>query len=340
MRYRSLIQLAPGQFSVHFPQPARDRQIARLEKMTQLLHPLPVSDLRAGELDETLPQIDILLTGWQSGTVDAELRRRMPNLKLIAHLAGTVKKVLTPDIAGEKLRVISATGANARPVAEFTLAHILLHLKRVTDWQRLYHGQRSALAVRRTTFNGPVGNTGRTVGIIGASRIGRRVVRHLRGHGIHVLLHDPYLTAQEARGIGAEKVTMETLLRRSDVVSLHQPLLPSTEKSFGAKEFALMQDGALLINTARGRIVDTPALEVAMADGRLHAVLDVTDPEPLNDDSPLWSLPNVSLTPHIAGSIGCEVSDMTDMVLDDIDRFCRGAPLESEVALDDWEKVA
>lgn len=98
--------------------------------------------------------------------------------------------------------------------------------------------------------------------------------------------------------------------------------------------------GALLINTARGRIVDTAALEAAMADGRLSAVLDVTDPEPLNDDSPLWDMPNVTITPHVAGSFGCEVCSMTDLVLDDIARFTRGEPLRHEVVLADWERVA
>ncbi|WP_226781613.1 hydroxyacid dehydrogenase [Oceaniglobus trochenteri] len=340
MRYRSLIQLKPQQFDIHFPPSCRDGHLSALAAMTELLAPGPVADLRAPEIDGALSQVDILITGWGSRPVDADLRRRMPNLKLIAHLAGTVKALLTPEIADSGLRVVNAVAANARPVSEFTVAHILLHLKRVEDWRRIYRERRSAMSTRTDPMQALVGNRGRTVGIVGASRIGRLVIGHLRRHQISVLLHDPFLSEDEVRDLGATKATMEQLLTQSDVVSLHQPLLPNTERSFGAAEFARMRDGALLINTARGRIIDTAALEAAMADGRLRAVIDVTDPEPLNDDSPLWDMDNVQLTPHIAGSFGHEVCDMTQLVLSDIERFCRGEPLQNEVAFGDWERLA
>lgn len=340
MRFSSLIQLAGSQFDIHFPSPCRAGTAARLAKITRLLHPTAVADLNSAEVAPLLPQVEVLVTGWHSHPVDADLRRRMPRLKLIAHLAGTVKSVLTRDVACSGIKVVNAAEANARPVAEYTLAHILLHLKRVPEWRRLYRLERSRIATRSTEFAGPVGNSGRIVGIVGASRIGRRVAEDLRRHRIEVLLHDPFVSAETAASFGARKVEMDELLRQSDVVSLHQPLLPSTERSFGAKEFARMRDGALLVNTARGRIVDATALEAAMADGRLFAVLDVTDPDPLPDNSPLWDMPNVSITPHVAGSFGCEVCEMTSLVLEDIERFSRGEPLHHEVAIENWERVA
>lgn len=340
MRFTSLVQLAPAQFDIHFPESCRADNTAKLDALTDVLHPGPVTDLMAPELEALLPRVDILVTGWKSRPVDAELRRRMPRLKLIAHLAGTVKGVLTHDVAASDLKVVSAAEANAKPVAEFTLAHILLHMKRVSEWRELYRAQRSRIDTRNTRFTGRLGNAGRTVGIVGASRIGRRVAEELRRHDIAVLLHDPFVTVEAAAHFGAQKVSMDELLSQSDVVSLHQPLLPSTERSFGAREFARMRDGALLINTARGRIIDSAALETAMADGRLSAVLDVTDPEPLNDDSPLWDMSNVTITPHVAGSFGCEVCRMTELVLDDIARFTRGEPMQHEVAIADWERVA
>lgn len=340
MGFSSLIQLDRPEFEIHFPAPCRDRNLARLAAMTDLLSARPITDLRGEEAAPLLADVEILLTGWRSQPLDPELRRRMPKLRLVAHLAGTVKGVLSPGTATECLTVISAADANAKPVAEFTLAHILLHLKRVPEWRKVYRAERSAIATRRTVLAGPVGNAGRTVGIVGASRIGRLVAADLRHHGIAVLLHDPFVSAEAAATMGARKVEMDTLLRESDVVSLHQPLLPTTERSFGAAEFAKMRDGALLINTARGRILDSEALVAAMSEGRTFAVLDVTDPEPLPDNSPLWSLPNVTVTPHIAGSFGCEVCDMTAMVLDDIERFTRNEPLQHEVVLADWERVA
>lgn len=340
MRFSSLVQLAPPNFDIHFPASCRARLLAKLGAATDLLHSGPIADLRDSDAAAHLAEVDILITGWKSNPIDAELRRRMPRLKLVAHLAGTVKGILDLDAASSGLTVISGADANARPVAEFTLAHILLHLKRVPEWRQVYRSQRSRIATRDTELSGPVGNSGRTVGIVGASRIGRRVAEDLRRHQVSVLLHDPFVSAGGASELGAKKVSMEDLLSQSDVVSLHHPLLPTTEHSFGAAEFARMRDGALLINTARGRIIEPGALESAMADGRLFAVLDVTDPEPLPDTSPLWDMPNVTLTPHIAGSFGREVSGMTETVLEDIERFTRGEPLQNEVAVADWERVA
>ncbi|WP_424927155.1 hydroxyacid dehydrogenase [Amaricoccus tamworthensis] len=340
MRYSSLIQLERPQFEIHFPLACRDHALSRLSDVTNLLHPEPVADLRGPEAAPHLSEVEILFTGWRSNAIDAEIRRRMPRLKLVAHLAGTVKGVLNPSFDGTGLTVISAADANAKPVAEFTIAHVLLHLKRVLEWRKLYRRERSGIATRSAVLAGPVGNTGRTVGIIGASRIGRRVIADLQQRGITILLHDPFVSGQDADAMGVRLVPLDELLRESDVVSLHQPLLPETERSFGAKQFAKMRDGALLINTARGRIIDGSALENAMADGRLFAVLDVTDPEPLPDDSRLWEMPNVTITPHVAGSFGCEVCDMTGMVLDDVERFTRGEALRHEVLFADWERVA
>lgn len=340
MRFSSLVQLTPKEFDIHFPAPCGADQMAKLAAATNLLHPKPIANLHDAAVAAHLSEVDILVTGWKSNPIDAELRRKMPRLKLVAHLAGTVKGILDRDAATSGLTVISGAEANARPVAEFTLAHILLHLKRVQEWRGVYHSQRSRIATRSTKLAGTIGNTGRTVGIIGASRIGRRVAEDLRRHQIAVLLHDPFVSAETAAGFGAKKVSMDVLLSQSDVVSLHQPLLPTTERSFGAAEFARMRDGALLINTARGRIIDSSALETAMADGRLFAVLDVTDPEPLHDTSPLWDMPNVTITPHIAGSFGCEVCDMTELVISDIARFARGESLLNEVIMADWERVA
>lgn len=340
MRFSSLVQLARPDFEIHFASACRDRHLAKLGAVTQLLHAEPIADLNDSYFASKLANVDILVTGWKSNPINADLLRKMPKLKLVAHLAGTVKGILDRDAVSSGLTVISGAEANARPVAEFTLAHILLHLKRVPEWRRVYRDQRSSIVTRRTELSGPIGNSGRTVGIIGASKIGRRVAEELRRHRVRVLLHDPYVSAETASRFGAQKATMEDVLSQSDVVSLHQPLLATTKRSFGAAQFSRMRDGALLINTARGAIIDPKALEVAMSDGRLFAVLDVTDPEPLPDTSPLWNMPNVTLTPHIAGSFGCEVCEMTEQVLEDVERFTRGEPLQNEVIAADWEYVA
>ena len=133
---------------------------------------------------------------------------------------------------------------------------------------------------------------------------------------------------------------MDDLLRRSDVVSLHAPALPETHHLLDARRLALLRDGAVLVNTARGALVDGDALRAELVAGRIDAVLDTTDPEILPADSPLYDLPNVFLTPHIAGAMGTETQRMATLALDEIERFARGEPLAHEIRLEDLARIA
>src|SRR5690606_36207563 len=139
-------------------------------------------------------------------------------------------------------------------------------------------------------------------GIVGASHIGRRVIDLLKPLECDVLLYDPYVRPGDPITREAKLTSLDDLIARSDVVSLHAPSLPSTRHMIGRRELALMRDGATLINTARGALVDEGALVATLETGRVHAVIDVTDPEIPPPDSPLYRLPNVFLTPHIAGA--------------------------------------
>lgn len=333
---KAIIQLDAGSFATHFNMSA----MQNLHEACDLLSEVPFNDLTTITDDAILKQTEVLITGWGSRPVDMSTLKRMPNLRLVAHLAGTVKHIVSLDVMGSGVRVVHAASANARPVAEFVLAAILLHNKRVPDWVRLYHAQRGALRIRAEQMHRIVGNRDKVIGLVGASRVGRHLISLLRNHNLQVLLHDPFVCPAEAERLGVQLVALDQLIAQSDVVSLHQPLLPSTRHSFSARECGLMRDGALLINTARGGIIDHDALIAALADGRFSALLDVTEPEPLADDSPLWDMPNVMLTPHIAGSLGTEVADMTDLVIEEIARFTRGEPLIHEMTTDQWERVA
>lgn len=333
---KALVHLTDAAFPVHFSRAS----FAKLRSSCDLLTAAPVADLRNPGADALLRETEVLVTGWGSSLVDPEIHARMPKLGLVAHLGGTVKWIVAPEVIKAGVQVTQAAEANARPVAEFTLATILHFTKRVRDWERLYRDRRSGLSTRAEPLHALVGNRDRTIGIVGASRIGRLVLSHLRHHGMRALLCDPFVSAAEARDLGAEPADLDTLMAASDIVSLHQPLLPSTEGSIGRRELGLMRDGALLINTARGRIVDHAALIAELASGRIHAALDVTDPEPLADHSPLWDMPNVMLTPHVAGAMGREVDDMTYLVIDEIVRFSEGQPLRHAVTLGNWERAA
>jgi phosphoglycerate dehydrogenase-like enzyme len=287
----------------------------------------------ADEVDDP-SDAEIALTGWGSPLLDPE---EHPELRLVVHAAGSVRGVV-PDALWERgVRVVTAADANAVPVAEYTVAMVLLSGKHVLAAAEEFRRTRTHLPAWPTTSHG---NYRRVVGVIGASRVGRRVLDLLRGYDVTLLVHDPYLSDEAGAALGAELVELDELLARSETVTLHAPDLPETRGILDRRRLALMRDGAVLINTARGVLVDHDALTDELVSGRLRAVLDVTDPEPLPADSPLWDCPHVTITPHLSGSQGNELARMADLALDELERWSRGEPLQHELLHADLARMA
>ncbi|MEU6482881.1 hydroxyacid dehydrogenase [Streptomyces sp. NPDC046887] len=276
-----------------------------------------------------LAEAEVLLTCWGATPLTEAVLDRAPRLRAVVHAAGSVKHHVTEACWERGIVVTSAAAANALPVAEYTLAVILLAGKRVGRAARRYAELREGHDWLAELADS--GNYRRTVGIVGASRIGRRVIELLRPFDFQVLLYDPYLTDTEALALGAVRTGLDELCARSDVVSVHAPQLPATYRMIGARQLALMPDGATLVNTSRGSLVDERALLGHLTPGRLSAVLDVTDPDVPPPGSPLYTLPNVLLTPHIAGSLGNELHRMADAALDELERYARGLPFADPV---------
>ncbi|MGW5653757.1 hydroxyacid dehydrogenase [Streptomyces humi] len=276
-----------------------------------------------------LGSVEVLVTSWGCPPLDHDVLNRAPNLRAVVHIAGSVKHHVTEACWERGIAVASAAAANAVPVAEFTLAAILLAHKRVWQIERLYREHRAFLPW--SDHFPSVGNYRRTVGVAGASLIGRRLLELLRPFDFEVLLADPYLDDAEARSLGARLVDLDTLVAASDTVSLHAPSLPETHHMMDSARLGLLRDGATLINTARGELVDTDALTREVASGRIHAVLDVSDPEPLPAGSALYELPGVLLTPHIAGSVGGELYRLTEHALAELARYAAGEPFAGPV---------
>jgi phosphoglycerate dehydrogenase-like enzyme len=273
-----------------------------------------------------LPEVDVLLTGWGCPRIGPEVLDAAPKLQAILHAAGSVKAIVDPVAFDRGIQVSSAATANARPVAEFTVAAIVLAGKRAFRLAAQYRLER-----RKSDPHGMPGSYGTTVGLLGASRIARMVAERLREFDLHVLISDPFLTAAEAAELGAELVDNDTLFRRSDILSVHAPLLPETVGLVDARLLALLKDGSVLINTARGKIIDSGALLRECASGRIDAVLDVTDPEPLPPDSPLLDLPNVFVTPHVAGAVGNEIARLGELAVSELERLATGRPLQHAI---------
>jgi phosphoglycerate dehydrogenase-like enzyme len=310
----------------------------RLARLCSVLDPEPVSGFDDPRAAPHLDSLEILLTGWGCPPLDAAALDRMPKLRGVFHAAGTVKNHVTPACFERGIRVTSAAFANGIPVAEFTVAAIVLANKKAFRANRLY---REVKGFRLWSQEYPgIGNHDKVVGIVGASRIGRMVMERLRGFDLRLLVHDPYLDADEARALGAEPCELDDLLARSDVVSLHAPSVPATRHMIDRRRLGLLRDGAVFVNTARGALVDHDALGDELVSGRIDAVLDTTDPEVLPADSPLYDLPNVFLTPHIAGAMGNETQRLSALALDEIERLARGEPLRHEVRREDLSRIA
>jgi phosphoglycerate dehydrogenase-like enzyme len=300
---------------------------AELDGMVELA-PDVLTDFASEEASTVLARTEILLTGWGCPPVTDEVLAGAPRLRAIIHAGGAAGHVVDVAAAARRGLVLSNAGeANAVPVAEYTFAMIVLASKRAWHAERLYRRHRSH--VDREVHLRDTGTYERVVGLVGASRIGRSVARLLAATDLELLVYDPYVADDELTALGARGCTLAELMATSDIVSLHAPVTPETVGMIDAQMLGLMRDGSTLINTARGALVDHAALLDHLRDGRIDAVLDVTVPEPLPPDHELWALPNVVLTPHVAGATGTELRRLGRHVLGEIARLRDGLPLTS-----------
>jgi phosphoglycerate dehydrogenase-like enzyme len=278
-----------------------------------------------------LERVDVILSGWGAPVLAGDFLDRAPRLKGFFYGGGALGSVISPAVWDRGIALTSAIAANSIPVAEYALSNILFSLK---------HGWRLARQTReQRTFvdrNTAPGCYGTTVGLVSLGATARAVLRLLAPFDVRVLAYDPFLTVEEALELGVESVSLEELFRQSDVVSLHTPHLPETEGLITGDLFDSMKFGATFINTARAAIVEQDEM-IGVANRRsdLQFVLDVAAPEPPPADSPLYTLPNVVLTPHIAGSVGAECRRMGRAMVEELERFVAGRPLRFAVSRED-----
>lgn len=311
-------------------------QLDRLARLGTIVDRQPLSDLTDDRARAVLAEVDVLFGHWGCPTLTAAALEAAPKLELFAYGAGTVKWQVTDAVWERGIRVTSAAAANAVPVAEYTVAMILLANKGA-----LLFRERTRDPNLRLPFPNPLGNVAKRVGIVGASFVGRLVIDLLRPYALDIVVYDPYLTDVDAEALGVDvERDLTRLCATVDVLSVHAPDIPQTRGMIGSEQIAALRDGAVFINTARPALIDHDALTEHLTVGRLSAILDVTDPEPIPADHPLLALPNVFVTPHIAGSIGSELSRMADLAIDEIERFRFGRPLQYEVTRADLDRIA
>jgi len=247
-----------------------------------------------------------------------EVIEAAPGLRVIARV-GVGSDSIDRAAADERGVAIAITpGQNAETVADHALALILALVRKIALQDRAVRAGRW----ERVGAMAPGELFGRTVGLIGAGEIGRAVIRRLQGFGVALMAYDPAVASLP----GVELLpSVEALLRRADIVSLHAPLIPATRHIINAERLALVKPTALLVNTARGGLVDQPALLQALRRQAIAgAALDVFETEPLASDSPLLSLSNVMLTQHVAGVTWESMRAMTAMAVDSVAAILRG----------------
>lgn len=276
-----------------------------------------------------LADVEVLITGWGAPRIDTAVLDASPRLEAVLHAAGTVKPYIDPAVLDRGVQVSSAASANAVPVAEYAVAMIVLAGKRVLPIARRYRLAQDEFDIEAAFPD--LGNYGHRVGIVGASTIGRIVIEMLKAYSFDVVVFDPFLSPADARELGVAPVSLDELLRTSDVVSVHAPSLPSTRNMIDEDGIASMARGATLVNTARGELIDQDALTRRVVAGELFAILDVTVPWTLEPGHPLYAADHALLTPHIAGSLGSELGRLSAAMLDELRRFTRGEPLRHAI---------
>lgn len=258
------------------------------------------------------------IIGWGSPRFTDELIDTAPALRFIGYAGGSVKAYVCPAIVRRDITVCAADVVNAEDVSQTALGLILCGIRGL--FPRFLQKRGQGGYERYPTR----GISGKTVGIVGAGLIGRRVMAHLRGMELRLLLADPTVSPSEAAGLGAELVPLQDLAERSDVVSVHAPSLPETRGMFGGGFFARMKDDALFINTALGDLVDQAALGARLRESSIFAYLDILDPA---QEDCLTGLPNVAMSPAVAGCIWDTQYRMGRFVVEELRRFFAGTPV-------------
>jgi lactate dehydrogenase-like 2-hydroxyacid dehydrogenase len=225
-----------------------------------------------------------------------------PNLKVISQLGVGVDHIDVAEATRRGILVGNTPGVLARCTADLAFALLMCAARRVSEGDRWVRHQEWRLAFHPLGWLG-VDVHGSTLGIIGMGEIGREMVRRAQGFDMKVVYFSRTRKPDLEDRYGIEYLDLTSLLRASDFVSLHFPLTPETRHFIGAAELEMMKPTSILINTARGGVVDSKALYTALKDGTIHAAgLDVTDPEPIPPDDPLLTLDNIVITPHVGSA--------------------------------------
>ncbi|MGB3331045.1 MAG: hydroxyacid dehydrogenase [Thermomicrobiales bacterium] len=321
--------------AVLIPMPMRGRILddtseARLDAMAEVIAApdgVPTSEA----LPSLLNGARMAITGWGTPPLTADILAGARDLELVAHTAGSIRRLVPPEAIEAGLHVSHAAAIIADAVAELVLGQTLRYLRNLDQMDARMKSGTEWLEIRHDYPGRLLGD--QVVGIVGTGHVGRTVIARFRAFGATVLAADPYLGELQALELGVTKVELDEIFTRSDIVSLHAPALPETIGIVDSRRLALMRDGSLFINMSRGALVREDELITELRRNRIFAALDVFAIEPLGVGSPLREMVNVYLSPHAAGQTADTYLRQGRAMVDEVERYLAGEPLQYEVSV-------
>ncbi len=304
-------------------------EIEELAKLIDLVS-MPLTSEQVLEDLTILCDCDIVISEWGCIRFDDKVLDFAEKLQAVFYAGGSVKGLVSEAFWSRGIKIVSAFEANAVSVAQYTLSYILSCAKRHRQYE--IRTRQITDFPSRKTYNMP-GTFNSTLGIISLGSIARQLCKYVQAvTEMNIIAYDPYVDEQEAKDLGVELCSLEEVFLRSDIVSLHTPVLTETVEMITGEHFEMMRHDASFINTARGIIVkEAEMIDVLNRRSDITAVLDVTEPEPPECNSPLYKMQNVVLTPHLAGCMGSECKRMASYMIDELKRFLNDEPLRWQI---------
>lgn len=326
MNPRKILYLPPTGLSKEI---LSDEAVKRLESLGTVIWNEMDRNYTSDELLELIPGAEVIITSWGSSPITEEHLAEAADLKIVGHAAGSVKTRMADAGHERGIVLLSAAAVIAESVAEYTLWAMLSGQRNLYRYEQVMKEERGW-----KTKNEDFGHSlyGKSVGIVSASMVGRRVIKLLEPFSCDVLVYDPYLGSEEARALGVRTVALEELFSSGDIISIHAPSTPETKGMITQKHFQSIRDDALLINTARTWVLDQDGLVNELQKGRFTAYIDVFDKEPLPADHPIRDLDNVFLSPHVSGHTTEIRQRLVEEIVKDVERFFNDEPMQLAVS--------
>ncbi|HAN20674.1 MAG: hypothetical protein A2Y15_07880 [Clostridiales bacterium GWF2_36_10] len=311
-----------------------EKSIKRLEKIGEVVINNGGTDKES--VKKVIAGATIAVTSWGNEAIDEDILEVCPDLKLVIHAAGSVKPIVSDALWEKGIRVCSAANVLSTGVSETALGFTIAASKNFFTLNENIHngGWAEGKENIRELYD-------LTIGVVSGGWAGRHYIELMHAFNVDIILYDPFVSEEKAVEMGARKVTFEELLKTSDIISIHAPSIPETYHMFNKETLAMMKKDAVLINTARGSLIDEQALYEHMKAGNLkYACLDVTDPEPPAVDHPLRSIRNCIMTPHLAGQANNGLKKIGQHVCEEIERVLAGQKTMCEVTKEMLAKMA